>query len=421
MPGSAEAPRTTLDETPPRFDPFEPGFFDDPYPHYARLRERNPIHANDRGVVFCFAYDDVRALLIDARRTSMDRERAMPRVAGTSAVAAPTFPLGVINRDPPDHTRLRRLLARTFTARRIDRLMASMERQLDELLTALERRARATTEPVDLAADLAFPFPFRVISELLGMPDGDDLQLRTWAQAVSGASDPTVSREQIAIAIAAYRELSAYLTHEVLPWKRRHPDDDLLTQLLAAEADSSLSTVELVDNATLLYVAGHETTSGQIGNGILNLLRHRAQLDRILAEPALLPNAVDELTRYESSVQFAWRYVVDDVELRDGVVLRRGTMAFVCCGSANRDPGHFGTAASTLDVERTDASDLLSFGAGIHYCLGAPLARRETALVISRLFARFPDLDLADTPRWGRRSTFRSLDELPVDLGLRDT
>jgi cytochrome P450 len=420
MSGSADAPRVEFEATAPRFDPFEPGFFDDPYPQYARLREHNPIHANDRGIVFCFAYDDVRALLIDSRRTSMDREVAVPRVAGTRAVAAPTFPLGLINRDAPDHTRLRRLLARTFSTRRIDRLMVSMERQLDELLAALEHRQRTTAEPVDLAADLAFPFPFRVISELLGMPDGDDLQVRTWAHAVSGASDPAVNRERLGAAIEAYRELSAYLTREVLPWKRRHPADDLLTQLLSAESEGSLSTEELVDNATLLYVAGHETTSGQIGNAILNLLRHRAQLERVLVNPGLLPNAVDELTRYESSVQFAWRYVVDDVELRD-VVLPRGTMAFMCCGSANRDPAHFGAGASTLDIDRSDTSELLSFGAGIHYCLGAPLARRETALVISRLFACFPDLDLAGAPRWGRRSTFRSLDELPVDLGLRDT
>jgi cytochrome P450 len=420
MSGSPEAPRAALEATAPRFDPLEPGFFDDPYPQYVRLRERNAIHANDRGVVFCFAYDDVRALLIDSGRTSMDRERAVPNVAGTRAEAAPTFPLGLINRDPSDHTRLRRLLARTFTARRIDRLMTSMQRHLDELLTALESRQRTTTAPVDLVSGLAFPFPFRVISELLGMPDRDDLQVRKWAHAVSGASDPTLSRERLAVAIEAYHELRAYAAHEVLPWKRRHPDNDLLTQLIAAESEGSLSTAELVDNATLLYVAGHETTSGQIGNGILNLLRHRAQLERILADPRLLPNAVDELTRYESSVQFAWRYVIDDLELRD-VVLPRGTMAFVCCGSANRDPAHFGPSASTLDVERTDASDLLSFGAGIHYCLGAPLARRETAMVISRLFARFPDLDLAGPPRWGRRSTFRSLDELPVDLGLRDT
>jgi cytochrome P450 len=413
-------PTTALEASAPRFDPFEPGFFDDPYAQYARLRERNPIHANDRGVVFCFAYDDVRALLINSRRTSMDRERALPRVAGTKAVAAPTFPLGLINRDPPDHTRIRRLLARTFTARRIDRLMGSMDRQLDDLLSALERRQRATGAPVDLATELAFPFPFRVISELLGMPDGDDLQVRAWAHAVSGASDPTVSREQLADAIAAYRALAEHLAGEILPWKRRQPGDDLLTQLLVAEADGALSTPELVDNATLLYVAGHETTSGQIGNAILNLLRHRAQLERLQSDPGLLPNAVDELSRYESSVQFAWRYVVDDVELGD-VVLPHGTMAFVCCGSANRDPAHFGDGAATLDLERRDASDLLSFGAGIHYCLGAPLARRETALVISRLVARFPDVALAGLPRWSRRSTFRSLDELPVDLGLRDT
>ncbi len=397
----------------PTFDPFADGFFADPYAHYAVLREQNPVHEIGR-VVFCFTYEDARAVLRDAASTSMDRARSLDGVGGSRS-APPTFPLGLINRDPPDHTRLRRLLARAFTPRAIEELAASMARQVDDLLAGLDREQRETGEPVDLIGGLAFPFPFGVISELLGMPDGDDGQIRRWAHEVSAASDASVSSERVKAAVDAYRDLNAYVEHEVLPWKRRNPSDDLLSLLLAAEADGGLSVDELLDHVTLLYVAGHETTSGLIGTGVLNLLRHPAQRARLQAEPDLLANAVEELNRYEGSIQFAWRYVVRELTLRD-VVVAPGTMVFLCIGSANRDPAHFGDTAALLDVARTDARESLSFGSGIHFCLGAPLARREVSLVVDALLRRFPSLDLAGEPRWSHRVTFRSLDELLVTL-----
>jgi cytochrome P450 len=397
-----------------RFDPSAPGFFEDPYPQYARLREHCPVAVDGRGIAFCFAHDDVRALLRDAEATSMDRKRSID-TRGRARSAPPTFPLGLVNRDPPDHTRLRRLLARAFTPRAIESLVAAMEEQVAGLLDALEDAHRETGEPVDLVTGLASPFPFRVISELLGMPDGDDTRIRGWARAVSGASDPSATREQVEVAVDAYRRLRAYVDADVLPWKRRNPADDLLSALLAAHADDQLSVDELLDHVALLYVAGHETTSGLIGNGILNLLRHPGERARLRADPSLLANAIEELNRYDSSVQFAWRYVVRDLALPD-VVLPRGTMAFVCVASANRDPARFGESADRLDITRADAKDALSFGAGIHFCIGAPLARRETSLVIDRLFTRFPTLELAGAPRWNARVTFRSLDHLPVSL-----
>jgi cytochrome P450 len=162
-------------------------------------------------------------------------------------------------------------------------------------------------------------------------------------------------------------------------------------------------------------VAGHETTSGLIGNCIFNLLRHRTQLERLQANPGLMANAVAELTRYDSSVQFCWRYIVDDVRVRDHD-LHHGDMAFLCTGSANRDPARFGATADHLDITRSNAKEALSFGAGLHYCLGAHLARREAAVVLERLFRRFPGLAVADEPAWGRRLTFRSLEQLSVTL-----
>jgi cytochrome P450 len=230
------------------------------------------------------------------------------------------------------------------------------------------------------------------------------------------ASDPIVSRTQVARSVAAYEQINAYVRTEVLPWKRAHPGDDLLTQLLAAEADGALAIEEFLDNVALLYVAGHETTTGLIGNGILNLLRHRSELERLQADLRLLPNAIDELNRFDSSVQFAWRYVVDDLNVGE-VVLSAGDIAFVCCGSANRDPVRFGADADQLDIGRADAKDLLSYGAGLHFCVGAHLARQEAALVLGRLFERFPDIELAGDPTWGRSMTFRAVEHLPVVLG----
>jgi cytochrome P450 len=186
--------------------------------------------------------------------------------------------------------------------------------------------------------------------------------------------------------------------------------------LLHAEGEDGLTTEELLDNVGLLYVAGHETTTGLIGNAVLNLLRHREQLERLRAAPDLLPNAIDELNRFDSPVQFAWRYVTADLDVADAT-LTRGDMAFVCVGSANRDPSQFGASADRLDIDRANASDLVSFGAGLHYCLGANLARREAGLVVRRLFERFPALDLAGDPVRGRSITFRSLEHLPVSLG----
>jgi cytochrome P450 len=405
----------------PTFDPQVDGFFDDPYAHYAELRAENPIHADHRGVVFFFRFDDVRKVLIDPRSTSMDRVRALPpRRDGTPREAPPTFPLSILNRDPPDHTRLRRLLNPSFTQRGVEELVAWMDGQVDKLLDDVEAEHQSTGQPVDLITGLAFSFPFRVISQLLGMPDWDDTQVRTWAHAIRSASDPVVSREQLAASIAAYEAINAYVLEEVIPWKREHPADDLLSRLIAAEGDGAIATDELLDNVALLYVAGHETTTGLIGNGILSLLRNRGELERLRSDPALLPNAIDELNRYDSSVQFAWRYVIDELPVGD-FTLAAGSMAFVSCGSANRDPAHFGADADRLDLGRSDARDLMSYGAGMHFCLGAHLARREAALVIGKLLERFPDVALASDPSWGQSMTFRSVEHLPVVLGESTT
>ena len=401
----------------PSFNPFADGYFDDPYTHYAPLREEEPVHQSPLGVLMCFAYDGVRQVLLDSR-TSMvvDNARASAIRTRSQDPAKRLIPLGLINTDPPHHTRLRRLMAKAFTPRMIDAQTAKIEAHVDSLLGELELQAKETGEPVDLIGGLAFPLPFTVISEMLGMPDGDRSQVRRWAEAVAAASDPIVTKETMVEALAAYRTMSEYISDEVLPWKRSRPGDDVLTALLAAEDDGArLSTAELIDQVTLLYIAGHETTVGLIGNGVLHLLRNRHELERLQAEPGLVGNAIDELNRYDSPIQFGWRIAMADLDV-DGTVVPAGQMMLVCIGSANRDPDHFGADADLLDLTRPNAGENLSFGAGIHFCLGAALARREAELTIGELVRRFPGLALAGDAAWNRRIIFRSLESLPVEL-----
>jgi cytochrome P450 len=327
------------------------------------------------------------------------------------------MPHSIIAIDPPEHTRVRRHFSRSFTGRTMDKLVLAMEEKVDELLDDLERLARGTNGPVDLVRHLAFPFPFWVISRILGMPEFDDDQVRSWAKDISEGSSAMASKDERMALTAASKALTAYVSEEVLPWKRKHMGDDVLSGLVAArdEDDASISLPEVLDNVSLLYVAGHETTSNLIANSIYNLLAHPDQLAALEADPTLLPNAVDELNRFDGSIQIAWRYVLEDLEL-DGVVVGPGTTVFVCVGSANRDPKHFGDTADQLDITRPDAKDLLAFGAGAHYCLGANLARREVAVVLAKIFKRFPDIRLTAEPKWRKSATFRGPDQLMVTI-----
>ena len=405
----------TLDAPAPVFDPRENGFFDDPYIQYNRLRDLDPVHRTAAGLVMCFAHDDVRRVLVDSA-TSMDsRKVAELGTSGSHTAARRLFPHGVINLDAPDHTRLRQLMSKSFTPRKIAVLGTWIQAEVDCLLDDVERRWTETGEPVDLIGDFAFPLPFKVISDILGMPDGDQRQVRDWAQDVSAATDPTAGRARVAGAHAAYAAISEYVANEVLPWKRGHLADDLLSALVIARDDGKLSEPELLDQVTLLYVAGHETTVGLIGNSILTLLRHRTQMDKLIGEPDLMAGAVEELNRYESAIQFGWRYTLNELTVRDETV-GPGQMVLLCIGSANRDAGYFGPTAGELDLTRSNAAAALSFGAGIHFCLGSALARREATLALGSLLERFPRMELAGPPVWNRRITFRSLDSLTVAL-----
>ena len=399
------------------FNPLEPGFTADPYPQYERLRLHDPVHRSELGPWVLTRYDDVNRLLRDPA-TSVDRSLLPAGSSDRNAIVLEAFgerrnrgARAMLNIDPPDHTRLRRLVSKAFTPRMVEGLRPRARAITDELLDAVEG------DEVDLIAALAFPLPFTVICDMLGMPVGATRdEVRAWSHTLAGALEPVITVEQATAAAEASDLLRAHLL-EVLDAKRREPADDLLTALLHAEEDGdALSTDELLDQVNLIFVAGHETTVNLIGNGTLALLRHRQQLDRLAAEPALLPNAVDELLRWDSPVQFSRRILLHDLDV-DGTTIPAGAFVLTALGSANRDPLRWGETAAELDLGRESAGQHVSFGAGVHHCLGAALARVEGQVAFGSLLERYPKLDLVtDEPAWNGRVLLRGLDALPVTL-----
>jgi cytochrome P450 len=278
----------------------------------------------------------------------------------------------------------------------------------------------ATLDPIadrgrmDLIGELAFPLPFTVISEMLGMPAADRDQLRDWSGKMVKMLDPVLSPDDAREALIAGDHMFSHVG-EVIEWKRSHLADDLLSAMITAEEDGdTLTTQELIDNVGLLFVAGHETTVNLIGNGMLALLRHRDQLEAWHGDPSLAGNAVDELLRYDSPVQFSRRIVTKPLSIGDAAI-EPGTFVMTCLGSANRDPAVFGDDAATVDLRRPSASRLLSFGSGIHHCLGAALAKMEAQVALGTVVRRFPDVEMAtDAVTWNGRIVLRGLAELPL-------
>ncbi|TMM14427.1 MAG: cytochrome P450 [Actinobacteria bacterium] len=400
----------------PAFNPFEPGFFSDPYSRYRTLRERDPVHHSPLGLWMLFRHDHIVGLLRDPS-LSVEPENAAPtlrtqlfeEVAGDRA---PRRPRAILSLDPPDHTRLRRLVSKAFTPKRVESLRPRIQQLVDEALDAV-----ASKPTMDVVADLAYPLPFTVICELLGMPEGERDQIREASHTLAGTLDPIISPTDIEDALAASDLIQDYV-REVVAWKREHPADDLLSALIGAEEEGDkLSERELLDQVVLLYIAGHETTVNLIGNGTLALLRHRAAYEALGADPGLAVNAVEELLRYDSPVQFSRRITLSDLEL-GGRHIEAGSFVLTCLGSANHDPDRWGADADDLSLARPGAAQHLSFGSGVHHCLGAALARLEAQAALSTLARRFPAAELADDgPAWNGRIVLRGLDRLPVSLG----
>jgi cytochrome P450 len=418
-------PKVTTSETPDTgylpvmLNPFEPGFFDDPYAQYKLVREQDPVHFSPIGAIALFRYDDVHRVLRDPS-LSVEEDKMLPLEVNPDPDIAAMLEArnargshNMLNLDPPDHHRLRRLVSKVFTPRTIEELRPRVQQLVDEHLDV----ALASGAGVDVIAALAFPLPFIVISEMLGMPEGRDrAQLREWSGAIVKTFDPILTREEILASFDAIDNVEAYIS-EVVAWKRENPGVDLLSALVAAEHEGDrLSEVELIEQVILLYVAGHETTVNLIGNGMLALLRNRDQLDLLATDAGVDATFVDELLRYDSPVQMSRRITVAPYEI-GGKNIEPGSIVMTCLGSANRDPAKWGANADVLDLRRADARDHMSFGGGFHSCLGAHLARLEGQVALTTLVRRFPGVELAvDNPAHNGRIVLRGLAELPVTL-----
>jgi pimeloyl-[acyl-carrier protein] synthase len=395
----------------PVFNPRLPEFHANPYPFYHALREKDPVHQTPMGFWVLTRYDDVVASLRDPR-FGRDGFAPLLEAAYGPEGAEGRLPRSMLLRDPPDHTRLRTLVSKAFTPRVIEGMRAHIQSIVDRLLDRVQG-ARA----MDLIADLAYPLPVTVICEMLGVPLDDHQAIRGWSSDIARSADsigllgdPEVAKR----GAAASRALGEYF-RRLLPERRQHPQADLLSLLIAAEEQGDqLSEGELLAMCVLLFIAGHETTVNLIGNGLLALLRHPDELRKLRDDPALIPLAVEELLRYDSPVQRVGRITNTDVEIQ-GRQIPKGSLVVAAIGAANRDPSHFADP-DRLDIARADNRHV-AFGFGIHFCIGAPLARVEGQIALGTLLRRMPSLALETaTLEWRESSNLRGLKALPVSF-----
>ena len=379
-----------------------------PYEAFRRLRQTQPVLVTRSGVLVLSRYDDCAAALRDRSLGKADESLGF----GLSDIpeelqhqAMHRFRRTMLFRNPPDHHRLRRLVADVFTPRHIDELRGRIVTQVNHLLNVMEARVS-----VDIINDLALPLPVNVIGDLLGVPFTDRAVAAPLVRALLASLEPGADIAALTAACDAEDQLAVYFA-DLLAVKRARPTDDLLSRLAVANGDDILDDDECVGTAILLFAAGFETTTNLIGNGVAALLAHPDQMRELRARPELASNAVEELLRYESPVQTNGRTVLQPTRLA-GVDLHPGQVVLILLGAANRDPDRFDDPDS-LDITRTGVPPL-SFGAGIHFCLGAPLARLEGAILFPLLASRFPDLRLVEQPRWRTGLSFRGLSTLKV-------
>ncbi|MGH9189563.1 MAG: cytochrome P450 [Acidimicrobiales bacterium] len=382
-----------------------------PYPLYARLRSVAPVHRSAFGFWTLSRYDDCQALMRHPG-VGKDFSEAVNSLVLTEEqrVAQDRFRndrFNMLTTDPPDHTRLRGLVTRAFTPRTVETMRARIVALVDELLDTFG------TGEVDVMDTLAFPLPVTVIGDMLGVPAEDRPGLRPLVRAVTAVLELAVTAEDLTEATAANIELEEYFAGLVAE-RRAHPRDDLLTKLIEAEdKGDQLSEAELISTAILLFAAGFETTTHLIGNGLSALLSHPDEMARLRADRSLVRPAVDELLRFDSPVQIAARTVYEDLSL-GGHQIEAGSLVMALLGAANHDPARF-RDPGRLDVGR-DEGPPMSFGGGIHFCLGAALARLEGQVVLDRLLDRFATMELVGLPVTYRDSlTLRGL----VDLHVR--
>jgi cytochrome P450 len=393
------------------FDPLSPAFLADPYPFYRRLREEAPVYKTAQGFWLLSRYEDVAFSLRD-RRFGKDFAGNITRRYGEDRMGEPVIAnlaKTMLVLDPPDHTRLRSLVTKAFTARRVADMRPRIRKLVDEQIDRVIGKGE-----MDVIRDLAHRLPVIVICDMLGIPEDHREPFLAGSNVAGRVLDPApMTREELDRANAGTAMANAYFD-QLCELRRRDPQDDLTTELVRAEeAGDRLSSEELRANIGLLFGAGHETTTNLIGNGLLALQRAPEQWQRLKDDPSLIPGAVEELLRFDSSVQMTGRVTNTEIEV-GGIVLPVGESVITLLGAANRDPAQYADPDS-LDVGRQNVRPM-SFGGGIHHCLGAQLARLEAELVFTALVERLPNLELPekDRPDWRGTFTLRGLHKLPA-------
>ncbi len=389
------------------YNPLSVRMTQDPYPVYDKLRARDPVHRSRLMNAWVFTrYADVDAILRDHRHFSNELRKSEPSPRKGAAVPAPDDD-DMLFLDPPDHTRLRALVNKAFTPKAVNALEPRIRGILAALLDDIDNPAG-----FDLIEAVAHPLPVIVIAEMLGVPPEDRAQFRVWSDRRARVIEPTISAREREVAAAAAEALDAYF-RPIIAARRAAPQDDIVSALAHAEEEGdTLTEREMLTMLRLLLVAGNETTTNLIGNGMLALLRHPDQLTKLRDDPSVIPSAVEELLRFDSPVQTDFRRTIADREV-NGFPVQRGQNIVLLIGTANRDPAMF-EDPNRLDVGRRECHHL-SFGRGIHHCLGAPLARLEGRIVLEMLLERFSSIGLrTDRPVFRNSIVLRGLQSLPV-------
>ena len=387
-----------------------PGFADDPAPVWAALRRHSPVHRLENGALYLTRYDDVLAVY-RSPHVSSDKKKEFGPKFGVGTPLYEHHTTSQVFSDPPLHTRLRRILMGAVNQRAIQRMEAGVVTMVDALLDALADEPRP-----DLIEHFAARIPVEVIGNLLDIPRDERGPLREWSLATLSALEPAPAEAVLVRGQAAVAEFLAYLK-DLVARRAAHPGDpevDMLTRLMQGDANGQLSEKELLHNCIFLLNAGHETTTNLIGNGAHTLMTHRDQLERLLAEPALINPAIEELLRAESPIQINNRLTTAPITLSTGEV-PAGTYINLAIGAANRDPAEFADP-ELLDIGRKP-NNHLAFGQGAHACSGMNVARMEGRIAIGRLFARYPKMALDGAPERDRRLRFRGFRRLPVVRG----
>jgi cytochrome P450 len=397
----------------PLFNPLSPDFIRDPYPHYERLRTADPMHVTAHGAFLASRHAEASLVMRDKRFGKDFVDRTVRRY-GPDIMKEPIFSSmshWMLQQDPPDHTRLRGLVVKAFTARRVEDMRPRIQEVVDKTIDAIIDRGH-----MDLIEDFAFRLPVTIICDMLGIPEEHREVFYTSSRDGGRILDPVpMTPAEITQANAGYGMAKMYF-EQLFELRRKNPGDDLTTQLVQAEeAGSKLTNEELTSNIILLFGAGHETTVNLIGNGLLALHRNPDQLALLRANPSLITNAIEEFLRYDSSVQLTGRVALEEIEDLGGKRIPKGETVLCLLGSANRDPAVYPDHPDRLDIVRPNVKPL-SFGGGIHFCLGAQLARIEAEIAITTLLRRIPGLRLDDAqnPEWRPTFVLRGLKRLPA-------